>query len=163
LFQKSMIVLIVVLVLASAALQLRDDDDGGGVTSTDAEIAALTWVGVGEAETPRREGDNWEVDVRRPNGSLVQVIMGEELQLRGFDEESGPGGTPAADEQTGDARARAIEAAFWHVGSGRVVGVERDPNGEIEVGIRLGGDQIEVRLDERYRVIEVHPEDRSDE
>jgi hypothetical protein len=158
-----MIALIVLLVLASAAFQLRDDDGGGGVTSKDAEIAALTWVGVGKAETPRREGDNWEVDIRRPNGSLVQVTMGDELQLRDFDEESGPRGTPAADELTGDARARAIEAAYWHVGSGRVVGVERDPNGEIEVGLRMGGDQIEVRLDRRFRVIEVHPEDRSDE
>jgi hypothetical protein len=157
-----MIVLIVVLVLASAAFQLRDDDDDG-VSATDAEIAALSWVGVGEAETPRREGDNWEVDIRRPDGSLVEVVMGDELELRDFDEEFGPAGAPASDELKGAARARAIEAAFWHVGPGRVVGVERDPNGEIEVGIRMGGDQIEVRLDERYRVIEVHPEDRSDE
>jgi hypothetical protein len=56
-----------------------------------------------------------------------------------------------------------VEAAFWHVGPGRVVGVERDPTGEVEVGMRMGGDQIEVRLDERLRVIEVHPEDRGDE
>jgi hypothetical protein len=161
LFQKSMIVLIVALVLASVAFQLRDEDDG--FSARDAEIAALNWVRAGKAEPARREGDNWEVDVRRPDGSLVQVIMGDELQLQGFDEEFGPAGTPAIDELQGAARARAIRAAFWHVGPGRVVGVERDPNREIEVGIRMGGDQIEVRLDERYRVIEVHPEDRSDE
>ena len=160
-FRKSMIVLIVALLLASAAFQLRDEDDG--VSAADAKIAALSWVRAGEAETPRREGDNWEVDVRRPDGSLVEVVMGDELQLRDFDEEFGPAGAPADDELRGSARARAIEAAFFHVGPGRVVGVERDPTGEIEVGIRMGGDQIEVRLDERYRVIEVHPEDRSDE
>lgn len=156
-----MIGLIVLLVLASAAFQLRDEDDG--VSAKDAEIAALSWVRAGEAEPARREGDNWEVDVRRPDGSLVQVTMGDELQLRDFDEEFGPAGTPAIDELKGAARARAIEAAFWHVGPGRVVGVERDPTGEIEVGVRMGGDQIEVRLDRRFRVIEVHPEDRSDE
>jgi hypothetical protein len=156
-----MIVLIVALVLASAAFQLRDEDDG--FSAKDAEIAALSWVRVGDVQPARREGDNWEVDVRRPDGSLVQVTMGDRLQLRDFDEESGPAGAPAPDELTGTARARAIEAAFFHVGPGRVVGVERDPTGEIEVGMRMGGDQIEVRLDERYRVIEVHPEDRSDE
>lgn len=160
-FRKSMIVLIVLLVLASAAFQLRDEDDG--FSARDAEIAALSWVRSGKAEPPRREGDTWEVDVRRPDGSLVEVVLGDELQLRGFDEEFGPAGAPAPDELKGAARARAIEAAFWHVGPGRVVGVERDPTGEIEVGIRMGGDQIEVRLDERYRVIEVQPEDPSDE
>lgn len=44
-----------------------------------------------------------------------------------------------------------------------MVGVEREPTGEIEVGMRLGGDQVEVRLDERYRVVEVRPEDPGDE
>jgi hypothetical protein len=156
-----MIVLIVALLVASAAFQLRDEDDD--VSAADARTAALTWVGTGAAETPRRDGDNWEVDIRRPDGSLVEVVMGAELQLRAFDEESGPAGAPADDELQGAARARAIEAAFFHVGPGRVVGVERDPTGEIEVGIRMGGDQIEVRLDERYRVIEVVPEDRGDE
>ena len=156
-----MIGLIVVLLLAAAAFQLGDEDDG--VSAKDAKIAALSWVPAGVAETPRRERDHWEVDVRRPDGSLVEVVMGDELQLRDFDEESGPAGAPAIDELAGAARARAIDAAFFHVGPGRVVGVERDPTGEIEVGIRMGGDQIEVRLDERYRVIEVHPEARSDE
>jgi hypothetical protein len=161
LFRKSMIGLIVALVIASAAFQLRDEDDD--VSARDAEIAALSWVGSGEAEPPRREGDSWEVDVRRPDGSLVQVTMGDELELLGFDEEFGPAGAPAPDELRGASRARAIEAAFRHVGPGRVVGVERESNGDVEVGIRLGGDQIEVRLDERYRVIDVHPEDPSDE
>jgi hypothetical protein len=158
-----MIVLIVALVLASAAFQLVDDDDDERFTAADAEVAARSWVGVGEAETPRREGGNWEVDVRRPDGSLVQVTLSEDLQLRGFDEEFGPAGTPAPDELTGAARERAIEATFRHVGPGRVVGVERDPDGVIEVGLRLGIDQVEVRLDRRFRVLEVHPEDPGDE
>jgi hypothetical protein len=160
-FRKSMIALIVALLLASAAFQLRDEDEDVG--DTDARVAALSWVGVGQAETPRREGENWEVDIRRPDGSLVQVTLDEDLHLRDFDEEFGPAGTPAPDELKGTARARAIEATYRHVGPARVVGVERDPTGEIEVGIRMGGDQIEVRLDDRFRVIDVQPEDRRDE
>ena len=162
LFRKSRIVLIVALVLASAAFQLVDDDDER-FSAADAETAAMSWVGVGEAEAPRRDGENWEVDVRRPDGSLVQVTLSDDLRLRGFDEELGPAGAPAPDELTGAERERAIEAAFRHVGPGRVVGVERDPGGVIEVGLRLGGDQIEVRLDGRFRVTEVHPEDPGDE
>jgi hypothetical protein len=161
LFRKGVILLIVALVVASAVIQLARDDEE--VSAAEARTAALSWVGVGKAEPPRREGDNWEVDVRRPDGSLVQVTMGEQLELRDFDEEFGPAGTPASDELTGVARQRAVEAAYWHVGPGRVVGVERDPTREIEVGMRLGGDQIELRLDERFRVVEVRPEDPGDE
>jgi hypothetical protein len=156
-----MILLVVGLVTAAAVIQLGRDDEG--FDAAEAKTAALSWVGVGKAEAPRREGDSWEVDVRRPDGSLVQVTMGDELELRDFDEEFGPAGTPASDELSGVGRERAIEAAYWHVGPGRVVGVERDPTGEIEVGMRLGGDQVEVRLDERYRVVEVRPEDPGDE
>jgi hypothetical protein len=162
LFRKSMLLLIGAMVAASVAFQFRDDEDEG-FSAADAKVAALNWVRVGKAEPPRREGDNWEVDVRRPDGSLVQVTLGDKLQLRDFDEESGPAGTPASDELRGAARARAIEAAFWHVGPGHVVGVERDPDRVTEVGIRMGQDQIEVRLDPRFRVIDVLPEDRSDE
>jgi hypothetical protein len=161
LFQKSMILLIVALVIASALIQLRGDDEG--FSAADAETAALTWVGTGEAQPARRDGDNWEVDVRRPDGSMVQVTFGDQLQLRAFDEELGPAGTLASDELRGAARAQAIEAAFWHIGPGRVVGVERDPSREIEVGVRMGKDQIEVRLDQRFRVVEVMPEDPRDE
>ncbi|HEV3378991.1 MAG TPA: hypothetical protein VG126_17090 [Thermoleophilaceae bacterium] len=161
-FRKAMIVVIVALLVASAVLQLLEEDDEGP-TAAEAKVAALSWVGGGEAQPPRREKDNWEVDVRRPDGSIVQVTIGDELQLRGIDEELGPAGTPAPDELRGRARDRAVHAAFWHIGPGTVVGVERDPNREIEVGVRVGKDQIEVRLDRRFRVIEVQPEDPQDE
>jgi hypothetical protein len=157
-----MIFLIVALVIASGVIQLVQDDDEN-FDSAEARTAALSWVGVGNAEAPRREGQNWEVDVRRPNGSMVQVTIGGDLELRAFDEELGPAGTPASDELRGTARERAIEAAYWHVGPARVVGVERDPTGVIEVGMRMGKDQIEVSLDDRFRAIEVRPEDPGDE
>jgi hypothetical protein len=162
LLQTSLIVLIVAMVIASAVFQLRGDDEER-VSAAEAKAAALSWVGAGEAQAPRRDGDVWEVDVVRPNGSLVQVTLGDRLELRGFDEEFGPGHSPAPDELRGAARARAIEAAFRHVGPGRVIGVERESSREVDVDMRIGGDRIEVRLNPRLRVIEVKPEDPGDD
>jgi hypothetical protein len=134
------------------------------VSPVDAEIAALDWVGDGFTQVPRRDGGNWEVDVVRRNGSMVQVTLGDDLELRDFDEELGPAGSPAHDELAGAVRARAVEAAFAAVGPGQVVGVERDSSREIEVGIRKRrGHQIEVELDARFRVTEVETEDPRDE
>jgi hypothetical protein len=162
LLRTSPIILVVALVIASAVLLLfREDDDA--FSAAEAKAAALTWVGTGEAQAPRRDGDAWEVDVVRPNGSLVQVTLGEELELRDFDEEFGPAHTLAPDELTGAARARAMEAAFRHVGPARVVGVERESNREIDVDVRIGNDRIEVQLSPRFRVIDVKPEDPRDE
>jgi hypothetical protein len=163
LLETGAIILIVAMVIASAVFQLRGDDDDEDFSAAEAKAAALTWVGTGKAQAPRRDGDAWEVDVVRPDGSLVQVTLGDRLQLRGFDEEFGPGHTLAPDELTGRLRERAIEAAFRHVGPARVVGVERESEREIDVGVRIGNDQIEVQLSPRFRVIDVKPEDPGDE
>jgi hypothetical protein len=163
LLTTSAIILIVAMVIASAVFQLRGDDDDERISAAQAKTAALSWVGAGEAEAPRRDGDAWEVDVVRPDGSLVQVTLGDRLELREFDEEFGPAHTLAPDELTGAARSRAIKATLWHIGSGRVVGVERESNREIDVDVRLGDDRIEVQLNPRFRVIEVKSEDPRDE
>jgi hypothetical protein len=160
--RTSVIILSVALVIAAAELKLREDDDEG-FSAAEAKTAALSWVGAGEAQAPRRDGEDWEVDVVRPNGSLVQVTLGDRLELREFDEEFGPGHTPGPDELRGAARARAIEAAFGHVGPGRVLGVERESSREIDVDMRLGNDRIEVQLNPRFRAIGVKPEDSHDE
>jgi hypothetical protein len=156
------IILVVGLVIASVVLLLLREDDES-FSAAEAKIAALSWVGGGQAQAPRRDGDAWEVDVVRPDGSLVQVTLGERLELRDFDEEFGPAHTPAPDELRGAARARAIEAAFGHIGPARVIGVERESNREIDVDVRIGGDRIEVQLSPRFRVIDVKPEDPGDE
>jgi hypothetical protein len=162
LLRTSPIILVVALVIASAvALLLRADDES--FSAAEAKTAALSWVDGGLAQPPRRDGDAWEVDVVRPDGSLVQVTLGERLELRDFDEEFGPAHTPAPDELRGAARARAIEAAFRHVGPARVVGVERESNREIDVDVRMGEDRIEVQLNPRFGVIGVKPEDPGDE
>jgi hypothetical protein len=159
--RTSVIILSVALVIAAAELKLREDDEGP--SPAEVKTAALSWVGAGEAQAPRREGETWEIDVVRSNGSLVQVTLGDGLELRSFDEELGPAGTPAHDELRGAVRARAIEAAFWNVGPGRVVSVERDSGREIDVDMRLGGDRIEVELNPRFELIAIKPEDSGDE
>jgi Phage integrase family len=129
----------------------------------DPETAALQWVGDGFAQTARREGNRWEVDVVRPDGSMVQVSLGDDLDLRGFDEEVGPGGTLAPDELQGRRRARAVQAAFAETRPGQVTSVERASSGEIEVCIRTQtGRQVEVELDQGLRVVEVGRKDPCD-
>jgi hypothetical protein len=95
---------------------------------------------------------------------MVQVSLGENLELLGLDEEHGPAGTPAADEATGKLRVRAVAAAFAEVGTGEVIGVEHESGRRLEVGVLLrNGRQIEVELDGRFRVTEVESEDPRDE
>jgi hypothetical protein len=152
--------------LGLVALWIAAEIDGEGMSSDAeaAEAAALRWVRSGVTQEPRRDGDGWEVDVVRPDGSMVQVRLGPRLQLRDFDEEFGPAGTPAPDEMRGEPRARAVRAAFTETGPGHVVSVERESRQEIEVSIALSDDnQVEVELDRMFRVVRVRTEDQRDE
>jgi len=154
--------LVAVAATVLALVAVWPGEDGFG--EREAEATALRWVGAGTADAARRDGDEWEVDVRRPDGSVVEVTIGEELELRGFDEELGAGHTLAPDELRGDVRDRAIRAAFAEVGPGRVQSVERDSSREIEVSVRRpDGKTVEVELDGSYRVVEVEPEAPDDE
>lgn len=152
--------LISLLMLAGLALlPERHSSDG-----LEAARTAANWVGVAETDKPRREDGEWEIDVVRADGSLVEVTIGNRLELRGTDEELGPrGGTPP-DEVTGSRRARAVRAALAVVSGGRAVGVERERDGKLEVAIRLSSDaRVEVGLDRRLRVVEVESESPGDE
>lgn len=136
----------------------------GGADGLEASRVAANWVGVAETDKPRREGGEWEIDVVRADGSLVEVTIGDRMELLGLDEELGPGGGRAADEVTGSLRARAVRAALAVVPGGRAVGVERERDGELEVAIRRSSEaRVEVGLDQRLRVIEVEPERPGDE
>jgi hypothetical protein len=147
------------IALVAMGIELGEDSN-----PADAEVAALEAVGNGVSQVPRRDGDNWEVDVIRPDGSMVQVSLGKDLELLGLDEEYGAAGTLAPDEARGERRARAVRAAFEEVGAGEVVGVEVESGGRLEVGVLLrGGRQVEVELDSRLRVTRVEDEDPRDE
>jgi hypothetical protein len=129
-----------------------------------AQRVALNWAGAELADAPRRDGDRWEVDVRRADGSLVEVTLGPALELRELDEERGRGETRAHDELTGALRERAIAAARPEAGRGRVRSVELERDRTIEVNVvRSNRTVIEVELDERLRVKDVDQEDIGDE
>jgi hypothetical protein len=131
---------------------------------SDLAAAAVHWVGAGTPQAPRRDGDEWEVDVIRLNGSLVEVTLGNQRELLGLDEERGPGRGPAPDELAGVPRQRAARVALAVTGPGTVLSVERESGGIVEVGIELrDGGRVEVALDRRLRVLEVEPEDPRDE
>jgi hypothetical protein len=157
-------IIAVFAVLAIAVLAFGWDP-GGNADPLEVELAALAWVGDdGWSQGPRRDGDDWEVDVVRPDGSMVEVSLGNDLELRDLDEEYGPAGTPAEDEATGSVRTRAVEVAFDEVGPGEVIGVERESGGRLEVGVlRRGGRKVEVELDSSFRVVRVDDEDPRDE
>jgi len=164
-FVRMSLALFVAALIVLAAGTLRNGH--APVNASEAEAAAFHWVGVGVAESPRRDGGEWEVDVVRPDGSLVEVTIDDQLALQGLDEELGPGGRPAHDELRGPVRKRAIRAALAATGPGRVLSVERESNGELEVtevNIRHPdrGD-VEVGLDARLRVVEVESQDPGDE
>jgi hypothetical protein len=147
----------------TVALLVTGLELGEETNPLDAEVAALDIVGDGVSQVPRRDGDNWEVDVVRPDGSMVQVSLNNSLDVLGLDEEHGPAGTLASDEARGAARVRAVRAAFAEVGAGEVIGVERESGGRYEVGVLRRGGQVEVELDRNFRVTEVEGEDPGDE
>jgi hypothetical protein len=140
---------------------------GGGPDEPDAAAAqetALHWTEAEFADAPRRDGDQWEVDVHRADGSLVEVTLGRRLELRELDEELGPAGAPPHDEVTGALRERVIAAARGAAGPGPVLSVEREREGAFEVDFtRPSRIVLEVELDPRLRVIDVDREEIGDE
>jgi hypothetical protein len=157
----SLFIVFTAMTIAIVLLAMRLRDEQG---PHEAEAVAVELVGRGVAQDSRREDDRWEVDVVRPDGSMVQVSLGDDLRLRGLDEELGPAGTLADDELRGAARARAVRAAFTETGIGEVVSVERDADQGIEVRVQTEtGRQLEVELDRKLRVVEVDDEALGDE
>ena len=150
---------VAVLVLVTLATRGPEEPDAAA-----ARRVALQWTGAQLADAPRRDGDGWEVDVRRADGSLVEISLGRTLELREVDEERGPGGAAAHDEVTGALRARAIDTARTVAGPGPVRGVERESDGSIEVDILVVDRTIlEVELDRQLRVTDTDEESITDE
>jgi hypothetical protein len=158
------LVTVLLVVAAGAAAVLALWPRATPLGAEDAATVAAGWVAIGSPQAPRGDGGEWEVDVARPDGSLVEVTVGRSGELLGFDEERGPGGRPAPDEMSGAARGRAVRAALAAAGPGQVLSAEREAGGHIEVGIRRPDNtQLEVGLDRRLRVIEIEREDPADE
>jgi len=154
----------VLAVIAAAAVLIAFATGRQDADAAEAERVALEWTGAELDGPPRRDGDSWEIDVRRANGSIVEVGLGPKLELRELDEEAGAGGTAAYDELAGVARARAVAAARPASGPGPVRSVEREADGSIEVNVlRRDHGVVEVELDRRLRVTDVDEEAPADE
>ena len=154
--RATLFIVFTVMTAAIVVLALRLRDEQGPI---DAEAVALDLVADGVAQDSRRVGDRWDVDVVRPDGSMVRVSLGKDFELLKLDEELGPAGTLASDELRGRDRILAVRAAFAEIGRGEVLSVERDSPREIEVRVWTDdGRQIEVELDHRLRVVEVDSE-----
>jgi hypothetical protein len=144
------LLLLVAAAMATAVVTLRPREPA--LPASDAAAVAAGWVGAGTPQPPRRDDNEWEVDIARPNGSLVEVTVGKSRELVAFDEERGRGGGPAPDELRGPTRARAVHAARAAVGPGRVVSAERESGGGIEVGsrwastVRCGSSRSSARI-----------------
>jgi hypothetical protein len=150
---------VAVLVFLTSGTTKEDEADAAA-----ARQVALNWTGAELADAPRRDGDGWEVDVRRADGSLVEVTLGPALELRELDEELGRGETRAHDEVTGALRERAIAAARPEAGPGQVRTVELERDGTIEVDVvRSNRTVVEVELNEQLRVKDIDEEDIGDE
>jgi hypothetical protein len=134
------------------------------IGAEEAAAVAAGWVGAGAPQAPRRNGGEWEVDVVRRDGSLVEVTVGQQGQLLGFDEERAAGDRPPPDELTGPIRARAVRVALAAAGPGRVLSTERERGGGIEIAVRRADrTQVEVGLDPRLRILEIEREEPADE
>ncbi len=154
-------VLVAALAVVWASMFSSSDREPGRAEAT---RAAHNWVGTGHAQPARRDGHEWEVDVARPDGSLVEVTLGAGLELRGLDEELGPGGGPADDEVSGPLRLRAAAAALAELPGAAVLGVERERGGGLAVAVQgRGSARVEVDLDRRLNVLELEPEHPGDE
>jgi hypothetical protein len=161
---KVLTVALVAISLAMLALVAFGNTNGDEPDAAAARQVALSWTGAELADTPRPDGDGWEVDVPRADGSLVEVTLGPALELRELDEELGRGETPAHDEVTGAMRERAIAAARPEAGPGQVRTVELERDGTIEVDVvRSSRTVVEVELDEQLRVKDIDEEDIGDE
>jgi hypothetical protein len=155
------LITLTVAALIGIGLAVRDPSEPDAAA---AHRVALQWTAAERADVPRRVAEGWEIDVRRADGSLVEITLGPDLELRELDEERGTGGTAAHDEVMGALRTRAVAAARAVAGPGPLRGVERERDGSIEVDVLArDGTVVEVELDGRLGVADVDREDVGDE
>lgn len=154
-------------VAGAASTQSSDDQPLNGAELQQASDAALARTGPGtvlKAETDDGANAGYEVDVRLPDGSKVEVNLDRSFQVTGVDgpERDDDSDGPARDDDSdGPALSsadwdRAGNAALAKVGQGRVSEVERENDGgsAYEVEVRLdNGSEVEVQLGADFQVL----------
>lgn len=140
----------------------RSETTTGPITPEQAEEIAVDAVGEGEATWSGREderGATWEVEVTRPDGSEVDVLLGEDgtivaqIPKLANDETTSGGGGGGTRGIVGDgdtlSQRQAEQAALAAVGEGRVTwsGREDDRGAAWEIEItRPDGSEIDVLI-----------------
>ena len=142
-----------------------DAPRSGVVTRQEAEAAALAAVGSGQVTWSGPEDDRgaaWEVEITRPDGSEVDVLVAADgTVVKQVDKLGGQPAAPAgggAQPSGGQvvSRAQAEQAALAAVGSGRVTWSgredERGAAWEIEI-TRPDGSEVDVLIDASGQVV----------
>ena len=106
------------MALVAATLWCPDPEP----SDDDVAAAAPYWVGAGQPQPPRRNGDEWETDVARPDGSLVEVTLGPRLELLGFDGSAAAGAGWRRTSSAVGVEPAPCGAARPFSGPGRVIG-----------------------------------------
>jgi uncharacterized membrane protein YkoI len=140
-----------------------EEREGVDVTREEAEAAALAAVGEGRVTWSGPEDDRgaaWEIEVTRPDGTEVDVLVAADgsivgqIDKLGEDDVVDPGPPEGASDPV--TRGQAEAAALAAVGEGRVTWSgredERGAMWEIEV-TRPDGTEIDVLIDAQGRVV----------
>jgi uncharacterized membrane protein YkoI len=145
-------------VAAASGTLSADDQPLGGTELQRASDAALARTGGGtvtKAEAENEGAAAYEVDVRLPDGSRVEVNLDSSFQVAGVEgpERDDDDNAPALNSADWD---RAASAALATVGQGRVSEVERENEGAAayEVEVRLdNGSEVEVQVGADFQVV----------
>jgi hypothetical protein len=150
---------IAALAVALVAVAGRPIVFGAGKSDADhAARAAVAATGGGEVVQAGRETENgatWEVEVARPDGRRVDVLLDARFGVMSVSDERDPAETSAG--RSGGHRAHlAAQAAARAVGGGFLVDVDRvsqkGATWEIEFA-KLDGKRVSVLVDDQLRVI----------
>ena len=151
-------------IAVAASSQSAGEQPLGGTELQQASDAALARIGQGTVTKAETDDGAYEVDVRRPDGSTVEVEVSRSFQVTGVE---GPGDDDSnlAPLSTED-RDKAGNAALAGVGQGTVSEVERENEGgsAYEVEVRLdNGSEVEVQLGPDFQVLHQGAPERDDD
>lgn len=155
--------------LGAAGAGIAAGGGGNGAPLTDdrweqAVAAALDYTGGGTVTETEVDDDGaaYEVEIRKPDGSQVEVQLDRNFAVTGSQVDDDPDGDDAP--LTGGAWERAVAAALEHAGGGTVTETEMDDDGAVyEVEVRRpDGSEVEVQLDRSFTVTGSEVDDEPD-
>lgn len=154
------VVVAAVIIGAGAYAVAQDNDDGvDGDDLSRAIDAALAEVGGGQVIELEYDEGFYDLEVRRPDGTLIDVGLDRNQKVV-FAAEDVPDRFDSDDQPIDDAdRQRAADVAVEAAGGGTAVDVDRDDGG-YEVEVRLdNGREVDVELSADFQVRSIDQDD----